>query len=412
MKITRLRTAVVEANFQWTFVRIYSDGDGGLHGTGECFFAPGLTAIIEEFETILIGEDFRNIERLVEKMRWAATGAGSIGGIVWNAITGIEAALWDLKGKALGLPVYELLGGRFRNQARIYLDCHADGALEALSPLLQPHTPVWEKAGGGCGGLDRGEIIEASAERARLMAELGYTALKFDLDLPDTRFDSPEGYVLTSRDMDWMIGLIHEVRKAVGGDVDLAFDAHWRYRPNEILQVMREVEECRLLWLEDPVPPHDLDSLGYLRAHTSTPIGTGENLQLRHGFRDLIQRDLADVVAPDLQKAGGLAEARKIAAMADLFNKPIAPHMIGSPLALMASCHFAVTIPNFLACEFHAHDVPFTHDLIDGGTADWFRPGWVTVPERPGYGIELNEREARRYAVSGSRWFDDTGRSL
>lgn len=408
MKITRLSTAVVEANFHWTYVRIYSDRDGGIYGTGECFFAPGLPQIIQEFSALLVGEDFRNVERLVEKMRWAATGAGSVGGIIWNAITGIEAALWDLKGKTLGLPVYELLGGKFRDRIRIYLDCHADGALEALSPLLQPSTPSWDKSGHGHAGLDREAIINASANRAKAMSKLGYTALKFDLDLPDTRFDSPEGYALTSRDMDWMIKLVHTVRAAVGGDVDLAFDAHWRYRPNEILQVMRDIESCRLLWLEDPVPPHDFDSLRYLRDHTSTPIGTGENLQLRHGFRELIQRDLADVVAPDLQKSGGLAEARKIAAMADLANKPIAPHMIGSPLALMASCHFSATIPNFLACEFHAHDVPFTHELIQGGTDSWFQPGWVTPSERPGFGVELDETVGRRHAVPGTRWFDQT----
>lgn len=149
MKITRISTAVVEANFHWTYVRIYSDCDGGLFGTGECFFAPGLPGIIQEFEGILIGEDFRDIERLVEKMRWAAAGAGSLGGIVWNAITGIEAALWDLKGKALELPVWQLLGGKFRSQIRVYLDCHADGALEALSPLLQPGAPSWDKSAHG-----------------------------------------------------------------------------------------------------------------------------------------------------------------------------------------------------------------------------------------------------------------------
>ena len=407
MKITRLSTAVVEANFHWTYVRVYSDLDGGVHGTGECFFAPGLPHIVQEFGAVLLGEDFREIERLVEKMRWAASGAGSLGGIVWNAISGLEAALWDLKGKALNLPVYELLGGRFRHRLRLYLDCHADGALECLSPLLQPHPPAWERAGHGPAKLDRAAIIEASARRATTMAGLGYTALKFDLDLPDTRFDSPEGYTLTSRDMDWMIQLVHSVRAAVGGDVDLAFDAHWRYRPNEILQVMRAVEGCRLLWLEDPVPPHDLASLRYLRDHSSTPLATGENLQLRQGFRPLIEGDLADIVAPDLQKAGGLAEARKIAAMADLANKPLAPHMIGSPLALMASCHLSATIPNFLVCEYHAHDVPFAQELVEGGTAAWFQPGWVTLTDRPGFGVELDERVARRHAVPGTRWFDD-----
>lgn len=305
-KITRISTAVVQANFHWTYVRIYSDVTGGLYGTGECFFAPGLPHIIAEFAEILVGEDFNNIEKLVEKMRWASSGAGSTAGIIWNAITGIEAALWDLKGKYIGLPVWQLLGGKFRDEVRIYLDCHADGALECLSPLLQPTPPIWEHTKPPR-DLSPTEIIQASAERAKEMVALGYTALKFDLDLPGTTFDSASGYTLSKQEIDWMVALTSTIREAVGVGVDLAMDAHWRYRPNDILQVAKEIEACRLLWLEDPVPPDDKASLRYLRQHTLTPLATGENLQLRRGFWDLIVDDLCDILTPDLQKVGGLA---------------------------------------------------------------------------------------------------------
>lgn len=140
-RITRLETAVVQANFHWTYVRVYTDAAGGLYGTGECFFAPGLTQTLSEFSTILVGEEASDIERLVERMRWAASGAGSTGGIIWNAISGIEAALWDAKAKYVGLPLWQLLGGSFRERVRVYLDCHAAGALECLSTLLQ-ETPA------------------------------------------------------------------------------------------------------------------------------------------------------------------------------------------------------------------------------------------------------------------------------
>lgn len=406
LKIVRLTTAVVQANFHWTYVRVYSNESGGLYGTGECFFAPGLPQIIQEFNEILKGEEAFNIERLVEKMRWSSSGAGSLSGIVWNAITGIEAALWDLKGKALGVPVWQLLGGKFRNQVRIYLDCHAAGALECLSPLLQPTAVTWESQTHSS-KLSPNEIITVSAERAKEMAGLGYTALKFDLDLPDSTFDDASGYTLSSKDIDWMISLASAIRCAIGPEVDLAFDAHWRYRANEILQVAKLLEPLRLLWLEDPVPPHDEASLLYLRNHTSTPIATGENLQLRTGFWNLITKDLCDVVTPDLQKVGGLAEGKKIADLCATVNKAFAPHMIGSPLALMASSHLAVTLPNFIVCEYHAHDIPFFHDLIEGGTSSWFKPGWVTPNELPGFGIELNEKVGRRYRLPGSSWFDD-----
>lgn len=400
--ITKLRSAVVRANFNWTYVRVYSQE---TYGTGECFFAPGLPQIIEEFEPILLGEDPRNIEKMVEKMRWAASGAGSLGGIVWNAITGIEAALWDLKGKLTNLPIHQLLGGRFRDRVRIYLDCHAAGSLECLSTLLRRTPPSWE-----CEVVEElppSEIPAASARRAKQMVDLGYTALKFDLDLPGSDFASATGYTLKSRDVDWMVRLASEIRAAIGPEIDLALDAHWRYRPNEILQVAKELEPLRLMWLEDPCPPHDLKSLAYLRSHTTTPIATGENLQLREGFRSLIFDDLIDVVTPDLQKAGGLAEGRKIADMAHTANKPFAPHMIGSPLALMASAHVALTVPNFTVCEFHAHDVPFFAELCSTPTGEWFAHGWVTPTDRPGLGIELNESVGKKYRLPGSRWFDD-----
>lgn len=403
--IRKIETAVVQSNFHWTYVRVYSDNDAGLYGTGECFFAPGLPAIIKEFEPILVGEDFCNIEYLVEKMRWAASGAGSMGGIIWNAISGIEAALWDLKGKHLGAPVWQLLGGRFRKDVRLYLDCHGPGALECLSPLLQPVDPSWPQPEEGP-ELSRAEIVTTSAARAKEMADIGYTALKLDLDLPESTFDSAEGYTLTSRDIDWMVSMVHSVREAIGPDVDLAFDAHWRYRPNDMVQVMKAIESCRLLWLEDPVPPHDIASMQYLRSHSTVPLATGENLQLRQGFRAMLDNDACDILTPDIQKVGGLAEGRKIADQAHEANKSIAPHMIGSPLALMASCHLSASIPNFLVVEFHAHDVPFFHELVQGGTESWFRPGMVTPLETPGYGIELDESVGQKYKAQGTRWFD------
>jgi L-alanine-DL-glutamate epimerase-like enolase superfamily enzyme len=250
-------------------------------------------------------------------------------------------------------------------------------------------------------------VIPAAAERARQVAALGYTALKFDLDLPGSTFDAPAGHSLGSRDVDWMIGLGHALRDALGFDVDLALDAHWRYRTSEILPVARGLEGCRLLWLEDPVPPSDEAGLAHLRAHTATPLATGENLQLREGFWPLLAKDLCDVLTPDVQKCGGLAEAKKIADLARLANKPVAPHMIGGPLALMTTAHLSVAIPNILVTEFHAHDVPFFHDLAQGGTTEWFRPGTVRPTERPGLGVELDEAVGRRYRLPGTTWFDE-----
>src|SRR5277367_4891106 len=145
VKITRLKTAVVEGNFDWTFVRI--ETDESITGLGECFFAPGLTAILRSLEPLLLGEDPRDINRLFRKLQMATSGAGSVAGIVYNAISGIDAALWDILGKSLNAPIYRLLGGKFRDKVRIYADCHGGEALESLDEILRSRGASWDPKG-------------------------------------------------------------------------------------------------------------------------------------------------------------------------------------------------------------------------------------------------------------------------
>jgi len=171
LKIVRLKTAVVEGNFDWTFVRI--ETDEGIEGLGECFFAPGLTAILRCLEPLLVGEDPRDVHRLFRKLQLATSGAGSVAGIVYNAISGIEAALWDVLGQRLGVPMYRLLGGKFRDRIRIYGDCHGSQALESLDEVLRSRPPSWVEPGtrhiakdyfgeAGCGAIVSGRISQAS----------------------------------------------------------------------------------------------------------------------------------------------------------------------------------------------------------------------------------------------------------
>ena len=141
LKIVRLKTAVVEGNFDWTFVRI--ETDEGIQGLGECFFAPGLTSILRSLEPVILGEDCRDVRRLFRKLQLATSGAGSVAGIVYNAISGIEAALWDVLGQWLEVPIYRLLGGKFRDKVRIYADCHGGEALENLDEVLRSRQPSW-----------------------------------------------------------------------------------------------------------------------------------------------------------------------------------------------------------------------------------------------------------------------------
>lgn len=410
-RIVRVASATIQANFNWTYVRVYTK-EGGLYGTGECFFAPGLPQIIAELGAVLEGEECTATERLIERLRWAASGAGSLGGIVWNAITGIEAALLDLKGKVFGLPVYQLLGGRLNAEVPVYVDCHGGHALEALDNLLQPVTPRWANepetspASAQHSTLpDRTSITTAACERALEMREAGYSMMKFDLDIPGTSFDAASGYTLTTADRAWLVDMAMRLRETVGPDVGLAFDAHWRYRASDIVAVAKDLEPMNPLWIEDPVPPHDLAGFRHVRAHTSVPIATGENLQLRSGYAALFREGACDIIQPDLQKVGGLIEAKYIAAWAVYHNLGVAVHMIGGPIAMAASVHFATTVPNLIACEYHASDVPFFHELAMGGTASWFSGGRACTPDSPGLGVELNEGVAERYLLDGSSLF-------
>jgi gluconate/galactonate dehydratase len=412
VKILRLKTAVVEGNFDWTFVRL--ETDEGIQGLGECFFAPGLTSILRSLEPLLVGEDPRDIRRLFRKLQLATSGAGSIAGIIYNAISGIEAALWDVLGQSLGVPIYRLLGGKFRDKVRIYADCHGGEALECLDEVMRSRPARWETKGAAYKPRDYfGEASEdspASPDDYRRQAlakrDEGFTALKFDLDVPATEGSDPHNRALSNRAIDHMVSLIGAVYDAVGKDTDIAVDCHWRYNASDVVRVARELEPFRLLWLEDPVPPNNIAALKEVSSKVCVPIATGENLYLFEGFQEIIAQHALSIVTPDLQKVGGLSVARSIAQFADAHTMPLAPHNISSPVGTLAAVHFCAAIPNFLALEFHASEVPFWSDLVEGLPEPIIQNGFISVPEKPGLGVKLNEEVARRYAREGEPFFE------
>ena len=412
MKIIRLKTAVVEGNFDWTFVHIETDET--IVGLGECFFAPGLTSILRSLEPLLLGEDPCDIHRLFRKLRLATSGAGSIGGIIYNAISGIEAALWDVLGQSLGVPIHRLLGGKFRDKVRIYADCHGDEALECLDEVLRSRPAKWlskdsapvAKDYFGHTGEESTSLPANYRRRALRKKAEGFTALKFDLDVPGIQGPDPYTRVLSNRAIDHAVSLISAVRDAVGIDTDIAVDCHWRYSASDAVKVARELELFRLLWLEDPVPPDSIAALREVSSKVRVPIATGENLFLFEGFEEIIAKHALSIVTPDLQKVGGLAVAQSIAHFADVHTMPVAPHNISSPVGTLLSAHFCAAIPNFLALEFHSSDVPFWNDLVDGLPKPMIQDGFIHVPEKPGLGIKLNEEIARRYARKGEPFFE------
>jgi gluconate/galactonate dehydratase len=406
LKITHCTTAVVEANYDYTFVRVHADD--GLYGTGECFFAPGLTAALREMFPLLIGRDPREVDRLARHLWRKGSGAGAVAGYLYNAVSGIETALWDLVGKSAGLPVYQFLGGKLRDEVRIYADCHAGDNAESWDAMLRPRQPPW-LADALAGKPEHEERYNPDAyrQRARQMAAAGFDALKFDIDSLVVYTGEELHRPLYEWEIQRMIECVTAAREGAGANVDLAVDCHWRFAPSEAMRISRALAPLGLLWLEDPCPPENWRDMAEIRACGGCPLLTGENLNRRHGFWDLIVNRSVDLVAPDVQKCGGLLEAKRIGELAELQGIRFAPHNIASPLGTLASAHVCAALPNFVALEFHGADVPFWNDLIilPAGAGSLIQQGRIRLTDAPGLGCELNEAVARKYAKAGEGFF-------
>jgi L-alanine-DL-glutamate epimerase-like enolase superfamily enzyme len=414
MRIERITTAVLEANYDWTVVRVESDA--GVSGWGEAFCAPGLAETIRELAPLLEGRDARDVEPLVRRLH-LATAHVSSGGTVYHAISGIEAALWDLAARSLGAPLWQLFGGRFRDRVRIYADCHAGEALASYSATLVSRRLPWmgealdelaeaePEVHWAPGEVEGVYTPEAYAARAVAMADRGFTALKFDLDLPLLEHEDLYARTISAAQLERQVSLARATIEAVAGRAEVAFDLHWRYAPADALRLARALEDLPVLWLEDPTPPQDLASVARIAQRTTTPICTGENLYRLDGFAALMAHGGVDVLAPDIQKVGGLADTRRIAALSDVHSRPLAPHNIAGPIGTLASAHVCASIPNFLALEWHAASVPFFDELVGG------RPvivdGYVELGDAPGIGADLDLEVARRYARPGEPFFGE-----
>jgi L-alanine-DL-glutamate epimerase-like enolase superfamily enzyme len=375
MKITGIGSVLLTP-FPWVLVKVRTDE--GLVGIGEAYHGAGVhqIAVDQRLTRALVGQDPRQVDRLFRDMQRSMSASGFYQGAVMSAISGIEIALWDLTGQACGVPIWQLLGGRFRDQIRLYSDCHA--GVEEDDPAS------W-------------------AAKAKAVEARGFDALKFDID-PRPGQRDPYNRCIRNRDIAHYIEVVRSVRQALDPDTDLAIDAHWAYAPADILKLAYALEELDLLWLEDPVPPENVEAMARVKAATRTPICTGENFYTRFGFRELIQSQAADIISPDLAKAGGLLEGRRIADLADLYYIPVSPHNICGPIGTIAACHVCAAVPNFQVLEFHHLDNELWSTLtVDGNP---IRNGHIPVPTRPGLGVLVDEEVARRAAREDLGFFD------
>ena len=380
LKITDIKCGYIR-NGHSLFVKIYTNQD--IWGCGEAVDAtPGTYHLVKMFGQRIKGKSPLNVNRLFEDIRKSGFFEGAQSGMYVAVLTAVETALWDLTGKALGLPVYQLLGGKFRDKIRVYCD----------TALYRANSPG----------------PEAFAEAALGAVNKGYTAVKFDVDeARDPNKYDYYNWTASPAELDRMYNQIAAVRQAVGPKIDICVDMHGRYDAVTGQQVAKRYEPLNLMWLEEPIPAENVEAYRNITESTSTPICAGENLYLAHGFRRLLEIGAVDIVMPDLQKVGGLGEGQRIANLANLYYVPFAPHMVASFLGAMSSCHVCASVPNFLIMEWQTYfDTDPMFKEIVSFEGPMVTDGFIQVLDKPGIGVEINEEGMRKYATVGIPFFE------
>ena len=379
LKITDIKCGYIR-NGHSLFVKIHTNQ--GIWGCGEGVDAtPGTYHLVKMFGERIKGKSPLNVHRLFEDIRRSGFFEGAQSGMFVSVLTAVETALWDLAGKALGLPVYQLLGGKFRDKIRVYCD----------TALYQSRLPTPK------------DFADAALEAKKM----GFNAIKFDLD----QRDDPNKYDLynwtaSPGELQRMYDQIAAAREAVGPMIDICVDMHGRYDAPTGQQVAKRLEPLNLMWLEEPIPAENPEAYKLITDSTSTPICAGENHYLAHGFRRLLEIGAVDIIMPDLQKAGGLGEGQRIANLSNLYYVPFAPHMVASFLGAMASCHVCASVPNFMILEWqiYFHKDPMFKEIVtfDGPMVT---NSFIQLSEKPGIGVEINEEGMRKYATPGVPFF-------
>lgn len=372
LKITDIKCGYIRGGHS-LFVKVYSNQD--IVGHGEAVDAtPGTYHLVKMMGERIKGKNPLNMHRIFEDVRRRGFFEGAQSGMYVAVLSAIETAMWDLAGKALNLPVYQLLGGKFRDNIRVYMD----------TALYQNELPT----------------PEDFANSAKEAVSMGMTAVKFDLD----QFNDPNKYdrynwTASPAELQRMYDQMAAAREAVGPNIDICADMHGRYDAPTGHQVAKALEPLNMMWLEEPIPAENADAYKYITQSTSTPICAGENLYLAYGFRPLLEMGAVDIIMPDLQKAGGLGEAQRIANLANLYYVPFAPHMVASYLGAMASSHVCASVPNFMILEWqiYFHTNPMFKEIVtyDG---EMVVDGYIPLSEKPGIGVEINEEGMKKYA--------------
>jgi L-alanine-DL-glutamate epimerase-like enolase superfamily enzyme len=342
----------------------------------------------------VVGQNPLNITALFNRIKQFGGHARQAGGVV-----AIEEALWDIAGKVYGVPIYQMLGGKFRDKVRIYADTEESKDIKVYAQRMKERKEV-----------------------------MGLTWLKMDLgvemvsDIPGTltrpsdmsrweRFGLPHmftGMEVTDKGIEKLSEYVAAIREAVGMEIPLSMDHLGHIGVNSIIRLGRAYEKFNLEWMEDVIPWQYTDLLKHITDESPTPILTGEDIYLKEGFINLCEKHAISKIHPDISTSGGILETHKIGDAAMEYGVPMAMHYAGLPIGALASVHCAAATENFLACENHSLDVPWWQDLVEGVEKPIINKGFITVPDKPGLGVTLNEDAVRAHLAPGTGYFEPT----
>lgn len=401
LKITDLRFADIDgAPKRCTLLKIYTNQ--GIIGYGEVRDASSRT-YAAMLKSRILGENPCNVERIFRRLKQFGGHSRQAGGVC-----GIEVALWDIAGKAWGVPVWQLLGGKFRDDIRIYCDTDSRGGGREMGQALKARMEAgytYLKMDLGIELLtDQPGCLSAPAGFLEKMREYNRTVFSTPHGSIDPRAMRGEAYELfstahpftgihlTEKGLDFLENYMADVRDAVGYEVPLAIDHIGHIPVEDCLKLALRLERFNLAWMEDPVPWQMTGQYVRLSGATTVPMATGEDIYLKENFKPLLETRGISVVHPDVLSAGGILETKKIGDMAEDYGVAMAIHMAESPIACMAAVHVAAATRNFLALEVHSVDIPWWEDLVHGPPKPLIKNGHIQVPNTPGLGIEaLNE---------------------
>ena len=359
MKIADVRSYIVNADAPKNLVFVRVEADDGTYGWGEAYTQTdrdtAITAHIERLGHYLIGRSPFNIKHF-SQVAYEDFAAKRGAMDFWSALSAIEQALWDIVGKSLGVPVFDLLGGACRDEIRVYAN----------------------------GWSDDMESPDEYAEAAKQMVERGFTAIKFD------PFPGPWRLYISRDEEAAAVETVFAVRDAVGPDIDLLIEVHRRLAPMHAVRVADAIRDADPFWFEEPCPAENVDALAEVRSQTDIPIVAGETLYTKSAFRELFEKRAVDIINPDVCNTGGILETKEIAAMAEPYYVGVSPHNYNSvSVALASTVHVSACIPNFVITEYWVNFEPVVENItIDSPQV---AGGYIPLPDAPGLGVDMDE---------------------